>query len=249
MRRRTTRSCSGWEKVHAFLPEPLSSECRHSIARIARRDDVVHIALMPDLHLAEQVCVGAVVASRSCLYPQAVGGDIGCGVAAMRLRGDLGALGTEQAASVLEESLGWSPEAETARDMVHNRLRLEEHAGELMWVHRKGSSSARHNEPGVIPGSMGSPSYLVTGRGDPRALCSSSHGAGRVLSRNAAELRISAGALLQEMQGIFFDERRAAQLVSEAPSAYKTISQMMRAQKALVRIESKLTPVLNYKAG
>ena len=71
------------EKTQAWLPEPLSAEVRSSVERLARVDDVQRIALMPDVHLAENVCVGAVVASRAGLYPDAVGGDIGCGMASV----------------------------------------------------------------------------------------------------------------------------------------------------------------------
>ena len=67
-------------KTQAWLSEPLSAEVQRSVARLARLDDVVRIALMPDVHLAENVCVGAVVASRSGILPDAVGGDIGCGM-------------------------------------------------------------------------------------------------------------------------------------------------------------------------
>ena len=64
----------------------------------------------------------------------------------------------------------------------HNHVSKETHLGEVLWVHRKGAISARDGEPGIIPGSMGTASFHVCGRGHADALCSSSHGAGRCLS-------------------------------------------------------------------
>ena len=67
-----------------FLAEPLSPEVAAALARLAATPDVVRIAVMPDVHLADEVCVGTVVATRRLIYPAAVGGDLGCGVAALR---------------------------------------------------------------------------------------------------------------------------------------------------------------------
>ena len=70
-------------KVAAWLPEPPEAELKKSVRRLAKMDDVVRIALMPDAHVADSVCVGTVVATRQGLYPEAVGGDVGCGMAAV----------------------------------------------------------------------------------------------------------------------------------------------------------------------
>jgi len=72
-------------KVRAWLAEPPSQEVVRSIERLSRLDDVASIAIMPDVHLAENVCVGAVVATRTGLILDAVGGDIGCGMAAVQV--------------------------------------------------------------------------------------------------------------------------------------------------------------------
>ena len=125
----------------------------------------------------------------------------------------------------------------------HNHVRREADR----WVHRKGAIPAGEGKLGVIPGSMGAPTYLVEGRGVPEALCSSSHGAGRAMSRAEAHARIRAHELQAQMRGVWFDERRAASLVDEAPAAYKDIGKVMRAQRELTRIVGRLRPVLNYK--
>lgn len=77
-------------KVTAWLPEPPSDEVLRSVERLSRIDDVATIALMPDTHLAENVCVGVVVATQCGLLPDAVGGDIGCGMAALPLEAQVG---------------------------------------------------------------------------------------------------------------------------------------------------------------
>ena len=132
---------------------------------------------------------------------------------------------------------------------THNFVRREVHDGETLWVHRKGAMSARDGEPGIVPGSMGAESYLVTGRGSEAALRSSSHGAGRAMSRGVARRRITVAKLEREMDGIWFDKHLGKRLVDEAPSAYKPIAAVMRAQKELTRIERRLRPVLSYKGG
>jgi tRNA-splicing ligase RtcB (3'-phosphate/5'-hydroxy nucleic acid ligase) len=95
---------------------------------------------------------------------------------------------------------------------------------------------------------MGSESFHVEGRGHPEALDSSAHGAGRALSRAEARRRIGQRQLLREAEGVWFDHRIADRLREEAPSAYKDIGAVMRAQRELVRIVRRLRPVLVYKA-
>jgi tRNA-splicing ligase RtcB len=367
-------------KTQAWLPEPLSDEVRASVERLVRLEDVVRVALMPDVHLAESVCVGAVVATRSCLLPDAVGGDIGCGMAAVQLSAHAGAVNRRSAGRVLEalaevvpanrrrqkqllpdelassklgapalqkvlerdgavqfatlgsgnhflelqaDDQGWlwlmvhtgsralgpavrrhylkearsvggglrvlqadssagqaylndheaavrfadasrrriladaagllgelfqaHADWDTLVSSAHNFVRREVHDGEALWVHRKGAISAGDGEPGLIPGSMGTESFLVSGRGLDAALRSSSHGAGRAMSRGAARRRIDVAKLEREMEGIWFDDRRARLLVDEAPSAYKPIATVMRVENELTRIERRLRPVLSYK--
>jgi tRNA-splicing ligase RtcB len=96
---------------------------------------------------------------------------------------------------------------------------------------------------------MGSPSFHVEGRGHQDALCSSAHGAGRALSRAVARGIVTARELRRQMTGIWYDYRMTEKLLDEAPSAYKDIRAVLRAQKDLVRVTRTLRPVLNYKGG
>lgn len=364
--------------VHHWLAEPMPKAVAQAMNRLAAARGVVHIAVMPDVHLAENVCVGTVVATDDCLYPQAVGGDIGCGMAAVRLQADASALreendakrvfaglreqvpavrqfrpqevtlgelsspvlqravqrdariefGTlgrgnhfleiqadehdqlwllvhsgsravgpairefhlargeavgkslvalaaegvgrdylqdalvavdyasrnrraiaEAAVRVLQEALGVEVDWTSWFEVVHNFVRRELHGGRELWVHRKGASSARDGEPGIVPGSMGTRSFHTEGRGCAAALCSSSHGAGRQLARGEAARSITVRDLERDLRGVFFERELAPRLRDEAPGAYKDIGAVMRAQRELVRIVRTLRPVLAYKGA
>ncbi len=373
-------------KVHHWLAEPMPKDVAQSTSQLIEADDVAHVAIMPDVHLAKEVCVGVAMATRSTIYPAAVGSDIGCGMAAIRFEGSadfltdelsaarlLGALYKQvptmrhSAATMpaeLPESLQSSPLscpalerlksrdgrvqlgtlgrgnhflefqrdaenalwlmvhsgsrgmgqaisshylriAETKRlgnrlfafeadseagksyladaawaesyaafnrlaiinavtavlllqgDLVavndslihanHNHVRRETHFGTELWVHRKGALPAQKDAAGVIPGSMGTRSFHVSGRGCEQSLCSSSHGAGRALSRGDAMKSISPKQFTREMGHVWFDHRQISKLRDEAPSAYKDIHAVMRAQSELTRIVRELRPVLCYK--
>jgi tRNA-splicing ligase RtcB len=153
----------------------------------------------------------------------------------------------EQAGVVLARRLGARVCWETLITTDHNHVSLGRHGGRDLWVHRKGAMPAQLGESGVLPGSMGSASFHVEGRGHEDALCSSAHGAGRALSRTAARGRVSERDLRRQMEGVWYDVRLAAQLCDEAPSAYKDIRAVLRAQRDLVRVTRTLRPVLNYK--
>jgi tRNA-splicing ligase RtcB (3'-phosphate/5'-hydroxy nucleic acid ligase) len=377
-----TRTIS--HKVRAWLPGPLDSEVARNIERLAQIDDIERIALMPDVHLAEGVSVGTVIASRCGVYPDAVGGDIGCGMLAIRLNAPVSALANNNAAhkllfefskavpthkwpvrqplpggtvetcspsirpvlerdgavelgtlgrgnhfleidtddedelwlllhsgsravgpavrnhhrqvavgmgpvlgsralpglcadsiegiayledqrvalsyadanreailarslTVLADVLGASPATESAIRIVHNFVRRETVDSRELFVHRKGAISARSGEFGIIPGSMGTHNYLVEGRGVADALNSSSHGAGRIMSRTEAARRIHPRKFEREMAGITYQVENSRLLRDEAPSAYKPIAAVMRAQRELTRITARLRPVLVYK--
>jgi len=361
----------------------MGHEVSEALERLRRAPDVQQIAVMPDVHLAADVCIGVVVATSHLIYPQAVGGDIGCGMLAValdldsaallaprvagRVLAELGravpsrrrnrrltvpqpeglandrlshpvldsirrkegatefatlgsgnhfveiqadedarlwlmvhsgsrALGqairdyhptraqpidgrlraldansdagagylhdvscarrfadasrraiAEEVGRVLERELGAHVGWDTVITTDHNHVSLEQHSGSDFWVHRKGAMSARLAERGVLPGSMGSLSFHVEGRGCEEALCSSTHGAGRVLSRTAARLQVTERALREQMKGIWYDTRKTDGLRDEAPSAYKDIRAVLRAQKDMVKVIRTLRPVLNYK--
>jgi tRNA-splicing ligase RtcB len=362
--------------------EPLAADVAASIDRLRRAEDVRYVALMPDVHLASQVCVGAVVATSALIYPAAVGGDIGCGMAAVRLDAEADLLRNERAAAQLLAGLYEAvpanrqrrprdlPEAvlelplcdsrlerlarrdgrvqfgtlgrgnhflefqadeddalwvvvhsgsramgqaiagawlkatderrpapiigldaissagaaylanaawarayaresrlamlQSATELAgrlfavcvdwstlihgdHNHVAREEHFGAPLWVHRKGAQSAADGVAGIVPGSMGTATYHVVGRGCLESLASCAHGAGRRLSRGAARSAISSRQLHADMTDVWYDHRRTDALRDEAPSAYKDVRQVMRAQRPLVRIVRELRPVLVYK--
>jgi tRNA-splicing ligase RtcB (3'-phosphate/5'-hydroxy nucleic acid ligase) len=369
--------------IQTWLTSPMKHDVSEAIERLRRAPDVQQIALMPDVHLATDVCIGVVVATSRLIYPQAVGGDIGCGMLAvgfdveatalhdpgiagrvlaglgraiparrrnrrsaiapppelelstlsdpsleaMRrnegaiefatlgsgnhfielqsdedgrlwlmvhsgsrgmgpairdhhlghgedIGGGLRALDatTDQGAkylgdaawarrfadasrramavevgmvieSILRARLCW----ETVITTDHNHVSLERHGDRELWVHRKGAMPARLGEGGVLPGSMGSLSFHVEGRGHEQALCSSAHGAGRALSRTVAREKVTERELRRQMEGIWYDYRLANRLRDEAPAAYKDIRAVLRAQKELVKVTRTLRPVLNYK--
>ncbi|MFV1958100.1 MAG: RtcB family protein, partial [Planctomycetota bacterium] len=361
---------------------PLGPDVEASLGRLASAGSVAHVSVMPDAHLAHDVCVGTVLATRGRIYPAAVGGDIGCGMAAIALDGDadiladeaeaarllsalydaipclkqrrapplpaglanaplsdavlerrrsregrwqLGTLGRgnhfvefqrddeqrlwlmvhsgsrskrvatrphhlprahRDAASALmfldadgeagrvylsdhdwalnyaegnrarlvERAVGvvfdlFSVSADPAPLLTchHNHVRREDHFGEPLWVHRKGAICAREGEPGIVPGSMGTASYHTSGRGCALALASSSHGAGRAMSRTAARQRIPLRDLRRQMRGVWYDHRHERRLLDEAPGAYRNVGAVMRAQRELTRVVRRLRPVLVFK--
>lgn len=368
-----------------WLAEPLPGDVALAIDRLARTEDVRHIAVMPDVHLSEEVCTGTVVATGRRLLPHAVGSDIGCGMAAVRFATAADLLHDERSAARLlaglyravpamrhprasmrarlpavldgplshpsldklkhrdgrvqfatlgrgnhflefqadpdgflwlmvhsgSRALGQAITAhhlkqaqpsntgllfldaegpagqaylqdmewactyanDSRQAMIeavealilelfgvaavpasqigcnHNHVWRETHFGAELWVHRKGAVSAREGEAGIIPGSMGTVSYHVAGRGCADAFCSSSHGAGRRLSRTEACHTVSVRDLEREMEGVWFDHRLAERLRDEAPQAYKDVRAVMRVQRSLTRIVRELRPILSYKGA
>ena len=369
--------------IRTWLAEPMNHDVSEAIERLRRAPDVQQIAVMPDVHLAADVCVGVVVATSHLIYPQAVGGDIGCGMLAVgfdveatalkdpgragRVLAGLGravparrrnrreaiaapsevtnatlshpslesirrnegliefaTLGSgnhfielqsdeegrlwlmvhsgsrgigpairdhhlaqgkdvggglraldatgdqgakylsdaawarrfadasrraiaEQVGTVIEAVVGARLCWETVITTDHNHVSLERHEERESWVHRKGAMPAGLGQAGVLPGSMGSSSFHVEGRGHEAALCSSAHGAGRALSRAAARAKVTEREFRQQMRGVWYDYRLSDKLRDEAPAAYKDIKAVLRAQRDLVKVTRVLRPVLNYK--
>ncbi|GHS93670.1 hypothetical protein FACS1894207_0480 [Bacteroidia bacterium] len=133
-------------------------------------------------------------------------------------------------------------------NIAHNYAAWEEHFGEKVVVHRKGATSAKAGETGIIPGSQGTKSYIVEGLGNPESFMSCSHGAGRVMSRSAAirNLDLEAEKRKLDEQGIIHSIRSKSDL-EEAASAYKDISQVMAFQSDLVKIKVELSPLAVIK--
>jgi RNA-splicing ligase RtcB len=129
----------------------------------------------------------------------------------------------------------------------HNYTAKETHFGREVWVTRKGAISARVGERGIIPGSMGTDTFVVSGLGNPDSYHSSAHGAGRKMSRTRARKELSAESLTNAMAGRTWLADRADRLVDEHPEAYKDINEVMRHQADLVEVQHRLGAVLNYK--
>lgn len=124
----------------------------------------------------------------------------------------------------------------------HNYVRLENHYGQNVWVHRKGATSAREGELGIIPGSQGTKSYIVRGKGNKQSFMSCSHGAGRKMGRSEAKKNLNLETEQEKMKGIVHDITSIDKL-DEAPSAYKDIDIVMEEQKDLVDIIVELSPL------
>ena len=133
-------------------------------------------------------------------------------------------------------------------NIAHNYAALENHFEENVFVHRKGAVRARKGEIGIIPGSQGTKSYITEGLGNPDSFESSSHGAGRLLSRTAAinELSLKDEIARLDARGIVHAIRGKKDL-EEAPGAYKDIDEVMANQQDLVRIVTALSPVAVIK--
>ena len=363
--------------IRKWVGHKLDAAIERRLQCLAGAEDVAEIAVMPDVHWAGDVCNGVVVATKQMIYPQCIGGDIGCGyLCAEILGGDvinervaakiidglyrsvpinkhsdreplefkhelsatkiskaairegrlqLGTLGrgnhfvefqrghddrcfllihsgsramgqiifahhlkraqvdsssklkfldadTERGQLLLND-IQWARQYASANRLAmmaaieqevlapigikvnrdglihldHNHVQREMHDGDEYWVHRKGAQGLSPGQTSIIPGSMGTKTYLVAGRGNRDALNSCSHGAGRSMSRTEAAKRISTKMLQREMNEVWFDERKIKSLIDESPSAYKNVRKVIKAQKELVRIVDQRVPILNFK--
>jgi tRNA-splicing ligase RtcB (3'-phosphate/5'-hydroxy nucleic acid ligase) len=369
-------------RIYRWVDGGTPREAEKAIERILQADDVQHVAVMPDIHAGEPLCNGVIIGTSRLVYPQAVGGDIGCGFSAVKLSGtpppldaslagrilgqwkaacpwnrlvraatvpndldiaglsadtlknaarhdgtvQLGTLGRgnhflelqideqdqlwlivhsgsralgplirdyhlanavrgggsllwldaesqigkaylrdvdwarryakwnrrhllEAAGRVVEVVLGCTADWATYANLDHNHVQRELHDSGELWVHRKGAAPAAKGQSGLTPGSAAAGSFHTEGKGNPRSLCSCSHGAGRSLSRTEARQRVSAREFQRQMRDIWFDSSLSSALRDEAPSAYKDIRRVMAAQKDLVKVTNRLTTVVSYKAG
>lgn len=134
---------------------------------------------------------------------------------------------------------------DTAVNCHHNYIARENHFDHNVIVTRKGAVRARATDLGIIPGSMGAKSFIVRGKGNAESFCSCSHGAGRVMSRNAAKKAVSLAQHIADTQGV--ECRKDADVLDESPKAYKNIDNVMRSQEDLVEIVATLKQVLCVK--
>lgn len=127
----------------------------------------------------------------------------------------------------------------------HNFTQIEQHFGHPVWVTRKGAVMAGEGYKAMIPGSMGTRSYIVSGLGNPMSFNSAPHGAGRKMSRGKARANFTMADFDEAMKGI--EHRRTDILLDEIPGAYKDIDHVMENAKDLVKVEAILRQILNVK--
>lgn len=148
-------------------------------------------------------------------------------------------------AKYMEKYAGISVEFGKTINCHHNYAALENHFGKNVWVHRKGATRVRQGEIAVIPGAMGSYSYVVEGLGNPDSFCSSSHGAGRAYSRTGAKEAFSVEQVILDLreQDVVLGKQKKNDVAEECRFAYKDIDVVMENQKDLVKPVKKLKTV------
>lgn len=151
----------------------------------------------------------------------------------------------EQVLRVLRKHLPKFQIGDMAVNCHHNYAAEEDHFGEKVWVTRKGAVRARNGDLGIIPGSMGTGSFIVRGKGNSESFCSCSHGAGRAMSRTEAKQRITLKAHRDATEGI--ECRKDKDVLDESPAAYKDISSVIAAQGDLIEVVHRLRQVVNVK--
>ena len=137
---------------------------------------------------------------------------------------------------------GQAPERLAFINRTHNHAEFKDG----LWIHRKGATHAEKGMDGVIPGNMRDGSFVVVGKGSEESLNSSSHGAGRSMSRKRAKNAINMDKFKTQMKGIISKVGKST--LDEAPDAYKNIFEVMEQQKDLVEITHHLLPIINVKA-
>jgi len=165
--------------------------------------------------------------------------------AAMNLMGEYAAANHDVIHKVIGSLIGDKPIAEIENH--HNFAWLEEHDGENLYVHRKGATPAGAGVLGVIPGSMGTPAYVVRGKGNTDSLCSASHGAGRAMSRKKAKDKFNFNAVKNDLA------KKGIEILSagadEVPGVYKNIDEVMACQEDLVDKVARFEPRIVKMCG
>ena len=134
---------------------------------------------------------------------------------------------------------------DTAVNCHHNYVQKETHFGEDLYITRKGAVSAKKGELGIIPGSMGTRSYIVRGLGEPESFHSCSHGAGRIMPRGIAKNQITLKMHREATEGVVC--RKDKEVIDESPAAYKNIDAVMNAQRDLVDVLYTLKQIVCIK--
>lgn len=150
-----------------------------------------------------------------------------------------------QTVRAMQQVLGPFDASIQAVNCHHNYVAREHHYGADVLVTRKGAVRAGLGELGIIPGSMGTRSYIVRGKGNPESFCSCSHGAGRAMSRTAARKRFTLADHIRATEGV--ECRKDESVIDETPAAYKPIDAVMHAQRELVDVVHTLRQVVCVK--
>lgn len=154
----------------------------------------------------------------------------------------------EEIKLIFMDTLGVGVDFDPIINIAHNYAEMENHSGVNVMVHRKGATLARESTVGIIPGSQGTPSYIVKGKGNPDSFMSCSHGAGRTMGRKQAERTLNLADEQKRLddKGILHSIRGVHDL-DEASGAYKDIDVVMAEQADLVDILVKLEPLAVVK--
>ncbi len=152
---------------------------------------------------------------------------------------------------VMERLAGKLPGIEFSGEVNahHNYAAVERHYGKEVWVHRKGAIRAGEGETGIIPGAMGSFSYIVKGKGNPESFCSCSHGAGRSLGRRQARERFSVEKTMVDLKelGVILGKQNKRDVSEESRFAYKDINFVISQQLDLIEPVKKLKTIAVIK--
>lgn len=151
----------------------------------------------------------------------------------------------DRVAAAFEDWVGGAIVEDERINCHHNYTEQETHFEKLVWLSRKGAINAEAGRPGLIPGSMGTRSYVVVGKGNQLALNSSPHGAGREYGRRHARRTFTYEQLVDSMQGIEWSGSK--QFIDEIPDAYKDIDVVMQDAQDLVEVRHTLRQILNVK--
>lgn len=148
-------------------------------------------------------------------------------------------IGAIRAAGVSGDAVAWG----TLINRNHNHAEMKDG----LWIHRKGATHAEDGMMGVIPGSMRDGSFIVRGKGNPESLCSSSHGAGRVMGRAEAKRSLDMDVFVREMADRGIQARVESATLDESAGAYKDIFEVMAMQADLVDVIHHIKPLINIK--
>jgi tRNA-splicing ligase RtcB len=154
----------------------------------------------------------------------------------------------ERIVQILEDFFGTAFACEDPVNIAHNYAAIENHFGEELVIHRKGATKASEGLIGIIPGSQGTKSFIVTGKGNPESFESCSHGAGRVMGRNQAIRTLDLEEEIRRLDKLnIIHSIRSRSDLEEAPSAYKNINMVMDRQTDLVDVKVSLSPLAVIK--